>query len=86
MKHIVKNILEEYILQVERACDFLIQGINKIEKTDMEDKRDFFGYLQESKKTSFVIDGIEYQLHGKGCHMTGKGRYLDWNFGYRGRW
>lgn len=86
MKHIVKNILEEYILQVERACDFLIQGINKIEKTDMEDKRDFFGYLQKSKKTSFFVDGIEYQLHGKGCHMTGKGRYLDWDFGYRSRW
>lgn len=86
MEQIVKKIFEEYIIQVEDACDFLIQGINEVEKTDIKDKWDFFRYCQESRKTNFVIEGIEYQLHGKGCHMTGKGKYLDWDFGYRSRW
>ena len=86
MEQILKNIFEEYVLQVEKACDFLIQGINKVEKINIKDKRDFFRYCQESKKTSFVIEGIEYQLHGKGCLMTGMGKYLDWDFGYRSRW
>lgn len=86
MEEKLQMVLKEYIADVETACNLLLKGINASENLNLRNKYDFFKYRADCRKTEFWAEGICYRLHGKGCLAVGKQRFVDWDFGYRGRW
>lgn len=81
-----KAIVDDYINKVNGVCLILLEGINLQENLSLRTKWDFFEYRSKVRKMEFVINGITYRLHGKGCFAFGDDLFLNWNFGYRSRW
>lgn len=86
MEDKIKDIMQEYIKNVEDICNILLEGINDSDNLNLKTKKDFFVYRMEKTKMEFEIRGISYRLHGKGCVAFNKEFFLDWDFGYRSRW
>lgn len=86
MEEKFKNTMDEYINNINRACDKLLKGINNSENICLKSKMDFFDYRVKIKKLEFEFDGVKYNLHGKGCTAFNDKIFLDWDFGYRSRW
>lgn len=81
-----KAIIDDYLNKVDSACLILLEGINLQENKSLRNKWDFFEYISKARKMEFVINGITYRLHGKGCFAFCDDLFLNWNFGYRSRW
>lgn len=82
-----EKVLRDYIVDVERACEILLNGINTQEKLNIKTKYQLFEYLMKTHKNKFVIDDMTFQLHGgRGCFLFSEGLFLSWDFGYRSRW
>lgn len=86
MEEKIKNIMQEYLKNVEDVCNILLEGINYSDNLNLKTKKDFFLFRMEKSKMEFEISGISYRLHGKGCVAFNKNFFLDWDFGYRSRW
>lgn len=86
MEEKLKNVLKEYIRDVEDTCNILVRSINNLENLNLKNKYDFFTYRLNCKKIEFEAGGFSYRLHGRGCEAFNKEKYIDWDFGYRSRW
>lgn len=67
MEEKIKDIMQEYIKNVEDTCNILLEGINYSDNLNLKTKKDFFIYRMETSKMEFEIKGVSYRLHGKGC-------------------
>lgn len=81
-----KLVIDTYIDNVNSVCHNLLEGINSIENLQLKTKWDFFEYVHASHKMDFDVNGIHYELHGRGCFAFCDELFLDWDFGYRSRW
>lgn len=86
MEDILLIVFKEYIKSVENVCNILLRSINYSENTNLKSKYDFFMYRSACGKMEFEAEGISYRLHGKGCMAFNEKVFIDWDFGYRGRW
>lgn len=82
----IKIILEEYINDVNRVCNQLLEGLNQQKNPNLKTKSDLFEYRLITHAMEFHFKDIDYQFHGKGCFAFGKDFFLNWDFGYRNRW
>lgn len=86
MEEKLQIVLKKYIRDVEDICNILVRSINHSENLNLKNKYDFFVYRSSCKKMEFKAGKISYRLHGKGCTAFNGEMFLDWDFGYRGRW
>lgn len=86
MEEKFKNIVEEYLNEVNNVCGKLINGLNSLENVCLRSKMDFLEYRAKTHKMEYEIDGISFRFHGKGCTAFNKEVFIDWDFGYRSRW
>lgn len=86
MQEELQIVLKEYIKEVESICDILVKGINDLENLNLKTKYDFFEYRLKCKKLEFKVGDVCYRFHGKGCVAFNEKMFIDWDFGYRGRW
>lgn len=82
----IKEILDEYVTNVNSVCHKLLEGINIEENVELKTKSDFLEYRNVVGKMEFNVNGINYRLHGRGCFAFSNTMFLNWNFGYRSRW
>lgn len=82
----IKNVIDEYIVNVNKMCNILLQGINLQENLNLNTKYQFFEYRNKTRKTEFYMNDIKFKLHGRGCFVFSKEMFLNWDFGYRSRW
>ncbi len=76
----LRNVMIEYIKNVEEICIKLLKGL------DLKVKVDFWEYRRKHCRPEYEVNGIRYILHGRGCWAIGEDIYLDWDFGYGSRW
>ena len=87
MDNIVNNALRNYIADVERVCEILLNGINNQEKLTIKTKYQLYEYLIKTRKNRVAFDGMTFQFHGgRGCFLFSEDLFLSWDFGYRSRW
>ena len=80
-------IIKNYTNEVDKACQSLLDEINRLEVLNLRSKWDFYDYRSETYKTEFDVADMKYILHGIGCTVLKKDKpFLFWEFGYRSRW
>ncbi len=80
MEEKLKQIITDYIEEVNNVCTELLKALN------LNSKEEFFMYKQKHLGFEFEINGIKYIFHGCGCIATNEEIFVDWDFGCRSRW
>ena len=80
MNYDLMQIIKDYIKKVDYVCTSLLVGFN------LNNKYEFYEYRKANHLMEFRINGIDYRLHGRGCHAFTGEYNVDWDFGYRSRW
>ena len=75
-----KVVAKEYIEKVNTVCSNLLNGLN------LKSKEELWEYRETHHEMEFVINGIKYIFHGRGCRAFNDEFFLDWDFGYGSRW
>ena len=56
MEEKIRDIMQEYIKNVEDTCNILLEGINYNDNLNLKTKKDFFVYRMKTSKMELVID------------------------------
>ena len=81
----VNNKLEyyakEYINDVYKVCQMMLQGFN------LNSKEDLIKHREVQPKGEFYLNGNnKYFFHGRGCRFSNDRLEIDWDFGYEDVW
>ena len=82
MEKDLKNLLNDYINQVNDLCMNLLVGL------DLHNKTELIQYLYMGKERiwELCINNVAYKFHGSGCNAYYGGREIQWDFGRRSHW
>lgn len=73
-------VTKEYIEKVNTVCFNLVEGLN------LKTKAELWEYRKTHHEMEFIINGVKYMFHGRGCRASNEEFFLDWDFGYGSRW
>ena len=83
----LKSIMKNYINEIDKACQYLLDELNQHEGLNLQSKWDFLDYRIRTHRTEYEVANMKYILHGIGCTVLKDGEpFLFWEFGYRSRW
>ena len=72
----LEQLAKEYVNDVNRACDMMLEGIKLSSKENLIKLR----LIQPSGE--FYLDGNNrYTFHGRGCRFLREDLNIDWDFG-----
>lgn len=74
----LENVIKDYLEQVNKGVELLQQKYSV---------KDLLGAWRSGvvPKTGHLIEGIEYDFHGKGCFLIHENYILNFDFGINGR-